>query len=121
MNQPQLLQASNSVQAIVIDELTAAVVPVLQRRLRDALTTNGANLVVDLEQIQVIDAAGIGLLIAAKNSVAEQQGQLRLINVPVPVYNLLKTMRLAGCLNAEPASNDSDEDLDRYFEEAQAA
>ncbi|MBK5938724.1 STAS domain-containing protein [Halochromatium roseum] len=121
MNQPQPVQASGSVQAIVIDELTAAVVPVLQRRLRDALTTNGPDLVVDLEQVQVIDTAGIGLLIAAKNSAVEQQGQLRLVNVPSAVFNLLKTMRLAGCLNAEPASNDSDEDLERYFEEARAA
>ncbi|MEA3639089.1 MAG: STAS domain-containing protein [Lamprobacter sp.] len=123
MNHPQPATASAPARAIVIDELTATLVPSLQRKLQQALTSEGPQLVVDLEPLRVIDSAGIGLLIAAKNSVAEQQGQIRLLNVPAPVFNLLKSMRLISCLNAELASNDSDsdDDLERYFDEAQVA
>lgn len=121
MTNVQLIQESTSVRAVVTDELTVTTVSALQRQLRDALSNAKSDLVVDLEQVSTIDSKGIGLLIAAKNTLASQQGQLRLINVPAHIFNLLKTLRLASSLNAEPASNDSEEDLERYFEQALAA
>lgn len=120
MTNAQSIQESTSNRTVVADELTVTTVPALQSTLRDALASQGPNLVVDLEQLRTIDSSGIGLLIATKNSVTAQQGKLRLVNVPTHIFNLLKTMRLDGSLNAEQASNDSEEDLERYFEQAQA-
>lgn len=116
-----LMQEPTTTPTVVTNELTATTVPVLQRKLRDALAKDGPNLIVDMEQVSAIDSTGIGLLIAARNSAAAKQGQLRLVNVPTFIFNLLETMRLAASLNAEIASNDSEEDLERYFEQAQVA
>lgn len=121
MNNIQSMQDATSTRTIVKDELTVTTVPALQRKLRNALANQGPNLVMDLEQVRTIDASGIGLLIAAKNSVIAQQGQLRLVNVPTHIFNLFQSLRLVASLNAEAASNDSEEDLERYFEQAQAA
>ena len=122
MSSAQPRPASDAPPTRVTEALTVATAPAVQRQLRDALASHGPDLVVDLAQVQNIDSTGIGLLIAASNSVIALQGQLRLINVPPDLFNLFKTMHLVDRFHAEvasSASDDSEEDLERYFEEAQ--
>lgn len=72
----------------------------MKTKLREALDKAAADLVVDLQHVQTIDTSGIGLLLAAKNSVVAKQNSLQLINVPADIFSLLKSMRLVSHLNA---------------------
>lgn len=121
MSNIQLVQESTSIWAIVKDELTATAVPDVQGKLKQALATDARDITFDLQQVRTIDSAGIGLLLAAKNSVIARQGRLRLVNVPADIFGLLKSMRLVSSLGAELASLDSESDLEQCFELAQTA
>jgi anti-sigma B factor antagonist len=121
MSNVQLVQESNSIWTIVKDELTATAVPDLQGKLKQALAKDARDIVFDLQHVRTIDSAGIGLLLAAKNSVIARQGSLRLVNVPCTVFTLLNSMRLVDSLGAERASPDSESDLEQCFERAQTA
>ena len=113
----ELLHESNAVRAIVQEALTASEVPSLQRQLKDALKEDVRDIVFDFHHARSIDSTGIGLLLAAKNSLAAQQGHLRLVNVPNKMFSLFKGMRLVESLNVEPQGNTAEREL----EHAQAA
>jgi anti-anti-sigma factor len=55
--------------------------------------------VFDLGQAAMLDSSGIGLLIAAYNTVSRRQGRLHVVNVSGDVFQLLQTMRLVSRLN----------------------
>jgi anti-anti-sigma factor len=100
MSNFEILQEPTVIRAIVANEITANAVPTLKAELREALDKSACDIVFDFQQVQKIDATGIGLLLAAKNSVAAQKSSLQLINVPANIFSLLKSMRLVSHLNA---------------------
>ncbi len=51
-------------------------------------------LVVDLTGVEMIDSLGLGVLVAAHNSLNNSEGKLTLINACANILSLLKTMRL---------------------------
>ena len=51
-------------------------------------------LVVDLNGVEMVDSVGIGVLVAAHNSISKNGGHMSLSNVSQDIYNLFKTMRL---------------------------
>ncbi|MEW6439875.1 MAG: STAS domain-containing protein [bacterium] len=81
-------------------DLTAALVPGLQSALKGVLSQGADELVFDLAQAAMLDSSGMGLLIAASNSLARNGGRIRVINVSADILRLLQSMRLAGRLNA---------------------
>jgi serine/threonine-protein kinase RsbW len=84
-------------------KLTAVEVPVLQPALKQELADDVRQIVFDLADTESVDSTGIGLLIAANNSLAGREGELRLLNVSADIMKLLKSMRLVERLNAEAA------------------
>lgn len=81
-------------------DLTAIVVPDLQADLKEMLNKGARELVFDLSCTAMLDSSGMGLLIAAANSVAPQGGKIRVTNVAPEIFRLLQSMRLATRLNA---------------------
>ena len=79
--------------------LTAAMVPDLQGELRVLLGQGVDELVFDLADTTMLDSSGMGLLIAASNSVARTRGTVRVINASPDVLDLLRSMRLVDRLN----------------------
>ena len=51
-------------------------------------------LVIDLAKVKTVDSVGLGLLIAAHNSLSGAGGKLTVTNASEDIYFLLKTMRL---------------------------
>ena len=81
-------------------ELTASVVPEL-RDLLCAIQEDGVQeLTLDFAGTTVLDAAGLSLLLAARNSFQAEQA-FKLAAVQPPVLSLLETLRLDGRLNAQ--------------------
>jgi len=79
--------------------LTADVVPPLQAALRDTLAQGVDELVFDLAETAMLDSSGMGLLIAAGNSMARLHGGIRVINASPDILQLLQSMRLADRLH----------------------
>ena len=81
-------------------DLVASVIPDLQAALKLQLQPGVAEIVFDLAATVMLDSSGIGLLIAASNTIARQQGRVRVLNVSPDILRLLQSMRLASRLNA---------------------
>ena len=80
-------------------DLTAVLVPELQAGLRDALSQGAQELVFDLGSVKMLDSSGIGLLIAAANSLVRNGGKVQVTNVCPDIFRLLQSMRLTARLN----------------------
>jgi anti-sigma B factor antagonist len=79
-------------------DLTASIVPALQTALKEGLGGAG-ELVFDLEKTGMLDSSGIGLMIAAFNTMARAQKRMRVENVSPEIMQLLQSMRLVSRLN----------------------
>jgi len=85
-------------------DLTAAMVQDLQFDIKEALENGTRELAFDLASTTMLDSSGMGLLIAAANSLAQSGGKLRVTNVCPDIFRLLQSMRLTARLNVSRAS-----------------
>jgi anti-anti-sigma factor len=94
MNQETTSQ--NSTVAVLHPEgdLVAARLPELRARLREIAGSGVLHLTVDLAGVQMVDSAGIGLLIAAHNSLKKAGGEIALIHTASHIIDLFRTMRI---------------------------
>jgi anti-anti-sigma factor len=76
------------------EDIVASKAKGLKQELAAKLQEPGQGLTVDLGQVQMIDSTGLGVLIAAHNSLQQQGQSLRLINVSQDLLELMQTMRL---------------------------
>ena len=93
-------QNDKTVQVTLAGDLTASIIPELQVALKDLVQQGAEEIVFDLGKTAMLDSSGIGLLIAASNSLARRNGKVRVLNVSADILQLLQSMRLAGRLNA---------------------
>ena len=61
-------------------------------------------LVVDLDDVEMVDSVGIGVLVAAHNSLSKNGGQMAVSNVSQDIFNLFKVMRLDQHFEVIPAT-----------------
>jgi anti-anti-sigma factor len=80
-------------------DLTAVLVPELQASLKEMMGKGARDLVFDLNNTAMLDSSGMGLLIAAANSLAPLGGKVRVTNVCPDIFRLLQSMRLTARLN----------------------
>lgn len=80
-------------------DLTASLIPDLQAALKKELDGETSEIVFDLEKTVMLDSSGIGLLIAACNSISRKQGKIQVIKVSSEIRHLLQSMRLISRLN----------------------
>jgi anti-anti-sigma factor len=82
-------------------ELTDSTVSEL-RELLCAIQEDGVrDLVLDLSKTVLLDAAGVSLLLAARNGFSKDGRTLKLAAVQPSIFSLLETLRLEKRLNAE--------------------
>jgi serine/threonine-protein kinase RsbW len=80
-------------------DLTAVLVPDLQAGLKEVLNKGARDLTFDLAGTTMLDSSGMGLLIAAANTLASKGGKIRVTNVSPDIFRLLQSMRLTARLN----------------------
>jgi anti-anti-sigma factor len=80
-------------------DLTAILVPELQANLKEMINKGAREVVFDLTNTAMLDSSGMGLLIAAANSLAPMGGNVRVTNVCPDIFRLLQSMRLTARLN----------------------
>lgn len=75
-------------------DLTAAKLPAFRSRLREIVASGVLRLTVDLSGVRSVDSSGIGLLVAAHNSLKKSGGELAVIHASKDILDLLRTMRI---------------------------
>ena len=83
----------------LVGDFVASVVPGLKSALNLELQAGVAEVEFDLRDTPMLDSSGIGLLIAAYNSLARQGAVLRVANASPDILRLLQSMRLVNRLN----------------------
>jgi anti-anti-sigma factor len=75
-------------------DIVAASVDELRSILKEAMDNGARQLVIDFGKVRMLDSRGIGLLIAAHNSLRRQGGTLELVGVSKDILELLQMMRM---------------------------
>lgn len=81
--------------------LDATTVAEARRELHAAIELGRGDLVVDLADVAILDAAGLGMLVAAHRRASAADRRLVLRSVPPTVARLLAMTRLHRVLNVE--------------------
>ena len=76
------------------DTMVAATIPELRLKMRDIVGDGVRDLVIDLSGIRMVDSSGLGLLIAAHNSLSKVGGQLAVIHASNDLLELFRSMRM---------------------------
>ncbi len=84
-----LEQEDGAVVVVVRGEVDVAVTGELTGALREAIGEGGRRVVVDLESVDFIDSAGLGVLVAGLKRVREHDGTLALVCTREPVLRVL--------------------------------
>ena len=75
-------------------DLIESTIEKLQARLVKTIGQDIEELVIDMKGVNNVDSTGLGLLIAANNSLDKAGGHLSLTNVPEKMENLLRMIGL---------------------------
>jgi anti-anti-sigma factor len=76
------------------DTIVAATIPELRLKMRAIVEEGVRELVIDLAGVRMVDSSGLGLLIAAHNSLRKLGGQLAVIHVSSDLMELFRSMRM---------------------------
>lgn len=74
--------------------LTAAKAKEIKKKLTKVTEQKIKNVVLDFDKVETIDTVGLGIILAAHNTMKNIEGRLELINVSEEFSTFLKTMRL---------------------------
>lgn len=75
-------------------DLVSATAQLLRQKMLTAINEDPSGLTVDLGNVRILDSVGLGVLVAAHNTLSRSGASLSLVNVSNEIGSLLKAMRL---------------------------
>lgn len=84
-------------------DITSSKAKSIHHKLIKVLEQKISKLTLDFSNVENIDAVGLGLIIAANNSLNRNNGNLILKNVPDKINNLFSSLRLDRYIKILPA------------------
>ncbi len=75
-------------------DLVAAMADSFKGELLTVISGSQGGIAIDLQGVEQVDAIGVGVIIAAYNSLNQKGRELKLINAAKDVFALFSTMRL---------------------------
>ncbi len=75
-------------------DIVSTMVDEFKQELKDIIDKGVNDVTLDFSAVEMMDSIGMGLLIAAYNSLNKRSGKLKLVNVSSDILGLLQTMRL---------------------------
>jgi anti-anti-sigma factor len=102
----EMIRDGGQVRVLLHKKLTAAEVPELQPALKQEIAAGAREMIFDMADTVSLDSTGIGLLIAASNSLAAVQGAIRMVHVSPNILKLLRSMRLVDRLHAQESGEE---------------
>lgn len=76
------------------EDIVASSAPEIRSKMRGAVEDGVREIVLDLVNVRMVDSVGIGLLIAAHNSLRKLGGQLAVVHASKDVLDLFRMMRI---------------------------
>ncbi|MBP7230631.1 MAG: STAS domain-containing protein [Syntrophaceae bacterium] len=101
-NVAEILREGDHLRISPGSKLTAIEAHDLQLALKQEIANGAREVVFDMKETITLDSTGIGLLVAASNSLRTVQGGIRLVNVKNDIFKLLRSMRLVERLRVSP-------------------
>jgi len=92
-NEPKL-QETTTATLRPEDDLVSPRLPALRDKLREMVASGIIHVTIDLTATQMVDSAGIGLLISTHNSLKKAGGELSVIHASKDILDLFRTMRI---------------------------
>ena len=86
-------------------DIIASMADDFRKKLRKLVKDGIKDLTIDLRGVEKIDSVGLGVLIAAHNSLKDVGGKLKIKNVSGDIVDLMKTMRLDQHFEVEAAGS----------------
>jgi len=99
MSNYHIERGSRGILVRLTGDFTSAITSDLQAALKSELAAGMADVEFDLAGAEMLDSTGIGLLIAASNSLSRGKAALRVSGVSRDILKLLESMRLVARLN----------------------
>ncbi len=84
-------------------DITSSKAKSIHNKLIKVVEQKISKLTLDFSNVENIDAVGLGLIIAANNSLNRNDADLILKNVPDKINNLFSSLRLDQCIKILPA------------------
>ena len=84
-------------------DVVASMAENFKNELLSAINDSKEDFIIDLEGVEMVDSVGIGVIIAAHNTLNQSDRTLKVINVIKDVYGLFTTMRLNRRFDVEEA------------------
>ncbi len=75
-------------------DVVASIADELRVRIKTLLEQGAKDLQIDLTGVEMVDSVGLGLFIAAHNSLQKKGGKLTVVNASTHLYDLFRNMRL---------------------------
>ncbi len=75
-------------------DVVASMAEDFKTELLSVINESIAEVVIDLEGVEMVDSVGIGVIIAAHNTLNQSDRKLKVVNVAKDVFGLFTTMRL---------------------------
>jgi anti-anti-sigma factor len=75
-------------------DVVASMAEDFKNELLSLIKDSSSEVVIDLAGVEMVDSVGIGVIIAAHNTLSQAGRKLKVINVTKDVYGLFTTMRL---------------------------
>ncbi len=84
--------------------VVASMAESFKQELLSTINTYEGKLIIDLAGVDMVDSIGLGVIIAAHNTLTQKESLLEIINVSEDIYGLFSTMRLNRRFKVEKAS-----------------
>jgi anti-sigma B factor antagonist len=84
-------------------EVDAYTITELKEVMKEIMTKENQEVVVDLEEVTYMDSTGLGVFISALKSAKEHNSELKLINIQDRVYRLFKITGLDEIMDINAA------------------
>jgi anti-anti-sigma factor len=84
-------------------DIVASMAEDFKNELLSAINDSKEDFTIDLAGVEMVDSVGIGVIIAAHNTLNQSNRSLKVINVIKDVYGLFTTMRLNRRFDVEGA------------------
>jgi len=79
----------------------------LRDAIEEATHAGSSNLLLDLNGVSKMDSSGLGELIAAYNTVTEDGGMIKLVNLPSKLYNVLGITQIVSVFDVFDDENEA--------------
>ncbi len=99
----QIFENNDTITVMPSQDLVASMSDEFNAELHDLMQKKSMEITIDLTNVKIVDSVGIGVLIAAHNSLKNIQKKLTVTNVAPNIYRLFTTMRLDSHFTVESA------------------